>query len=77
LSTSAPLLYGVKTLSIEIDMRMLAIKALAVLALALVAIASSSAREDNQCYGSCRARCGRKIRMRGASPRPELLQQFQ
>src|SRR5215510_59492 len=57
LSPRAPLLYCVKTLSIEIDMGMLAIKALAVLALALVAIAPSSAREDNQCYSSCKARC--------------------
>ena len=76
LSTSAPLLYGVKTLSIEIDMRMLAIKALAVLALALVAIATSSAREDNQCYSSCKARCVARYACEGRHPGPNCFTNF-
>jgi hypothetical protein len=76
LSTSVPLLYGVKTLSIEIDIRMLAIKALAVLALALVAIAPSSAREDNQCYSSCKARCVARYACEGRHPGPNCFTNF-
>src|SRR5262249_15797730 len=76
LSPSAPLLYCVKTLSIEIDMGMLAIKALAVLALALVGIAPSSAREDNQCYSSCKARCVARYACEGRHPGPNCFTNF-
>src|SRR5262249_6612066 len=76
LSPSAPLLYCVKTLSIEIDMGMLAIKALAALALALVAIAPSSAREDNQCYSSCKARCVARYACEGRHPITNCLTNF-
>src|SRR6516165_4559681 len=71
LSTSVPLLYGVKTLSIEIDIRMLAIKALAVLALALVAIAPSPVGKENHCYGSGKEGCVE--RYAGGGRHPELL----
>src|SRR5262245_31071103 len=63
--------------SLRGPMPTISIRVALLLAMALVAAGPSFAREDNQCYSSCRARCRRQIRMRGASSRLELLHQFQ
>src|SRR6516164_551605 len=76
LSAGARPLYDGKTLSAEVRMPTLPIKAFAVLALGLVTIAPSFALEDNQCYRSCKARCVARYACEGRHPGPNCFTNF-
>ena len=55
---------------------MLTIRAILALALALAETASSFAREDHQCYASCRARCEARYACEGRHPGPNCFTNF-
>jgi len=60
----------------EVHTHMLAIRMFLILAFALVTIATSSAREDNKCYSSCRARCEARYACEGRHPGPNCFTNF-
>jgi hypothetical protein len=54
----------------------ISIRAFFLLAVAIVAVASSSAREGDKCYSSCKARCVARYACEGRHPGPNCFTNF-
>src|SRR6516165_4278676 len=69
-------LTGSQDFNPEVPVLTIPIRALLLLAMALAAVAASSAREGDQCYSSCKARCVARYACEGRHPGPNCFTNF-